>query len=510
MAKGDGPSYCDAVATNEGAVNTTGQQTEPAAADPPEAPGPARRRPPAPGTAVLCTVAIAVGGWIIQLGPLIDNSFLWHLKTGHWILDHGFPRHDPFSFTAPGEPWVLQSWLAEVIYAGTDRLAGPEGIRLLRGLLGMAIAVLAYRLALRLSRHTARAAFIAAASVAASMPFWSSRPLVFGILALLLLVWVVEVPDSGFGSRPMPTIPIIMWLWANLHGTFALGFVYLALHLGGRWLDGHPPNAGRERRLGTAALVGFALCFANPYGAPLVTFPVRLLSRGDVLRQVVEWSSPDFRSVFGILFGIWLAALLAVLLPARRRLTRRDTLIVVVFVLLALWAQRNIALAAFTGMPVLARHSAAAELRDRARVLNYALIAALVALGAKATTTLLAKPDFDLAPHYPVPAMRAVENRGLLGRRLATTDYWGAYLIHAYWPRQRVFLDDRYDMYPSAMFDDYYELLVAKPTWQGVLDRWRIDVVVWPTDTALTQLLTVSPGWSRVYRDQQATVFARR
>ena len=36
------------------------------------------------------------------------------------------PSHDPYTFTAPGEPWVVQSWLASLLYASAERLGGPR------------------------------------------------------------------------------------------------------------------------------------------------------------------------------------------------------------------------------------------------------------------------------------------------------------------------------------------------------------------------------------------------
>ena len=41
----------------------------------------------------------------------------------------------------------------------------------------------------------------------------------------------------------------------------------------------------------------------NPYGVELVTFPIQLLGRGDILSHIVEWKSPDFRQAWGIALG---------------------------------------------------------------------------------------------------------------------------------------------------------------------------------------------------------------
>ena len=63
-------------------------------------------------------------GAAIGLRSLADNSFLTHLATGRLILDSGsVPSHDPYTFTAAGEPWTVQSWLASLLYAVAEDVA---------------------------------------------------------------------------------------------------------------------------------------------------------------------------------------------------------------------------------------------------------------------------------------------------------------------------------------------------------------------------------------------------
>ena len=193
------------------------------------------------------------------------------------------------------------------------------------------------------------------------------------MLFLLVLLWVVEVPDSIVGRHPLvvharsscgcgptPTAPT------------QLGFAYLGLHLLGRWLDGAPPWFGRERRLLTGAAIAFAVVFVNPYGVELVTFPIDLLSRGDILSHIVEWKSPDFRQAWGVALALWIVVFLVALARGRHRVTRRDLIVTVPMLLLALWAIRNVAIAPLIGLPVVARAFARdaekpSELRRHAR-----------------------------------------------------------------------------------------------------------------------------------------------
>ena len=119
----------------------------------------------------------------------------------------------------------------------------------------------------------------------------------FGLVFLSLLVFTVEVPDALLGRHPRIVVPVLMWLWVNVHGTFSLGFLYLAVYLAGRWLDGAVPTKGRERELLVATAIAAVLVFVNPYGPSLVLFPIALMGRSKVLSNVSEWQSINLHTV---------------------------------------------------------------------------------------------------------------------------------------------------------------------------------------------------------------------
>ncbi len=456
------------------------------------------------------TAFFGVFGWAIGLAKLSDNSFLWHLKTGEYILDHGIPHHDVFSYTAPGTKWVAQSWLAEATYALLYRSMGGFGIRLLVGLVGAGIGMLTYRLALRLVRDRLVACGLTAAALAGIYTVWSERPLLLGVLFLLVLLWTVEVPDSFVGRHAMVVVPVLMWLWANTHGTYQLGFAYLGLHLLGRWIDGNPPWSGRERRLLFGALIAFAAVFVNPYGVGLVTFPIELLSRGDILSHIVEWKSPDFRQAWGVALGIWIVVYLVALSRGRHKVTRRDLIVTIPMLLLALWAVRNVAIAPLIGLPVVARAFARDDEKpsELSRMMVTAAIAVLVFAAALMGFQASTEKSFNVST-YPVASMRYLERHDLLGQHLLTTDAAAGYVILHDWPQQKVFIDDRYDMYPTSVIYDYFDLTGAKPGWSKVLDKYDVDVIVWGKDTTLAELLDHSDQWKRVHRDATDAVWVR-
>jgi hypothetical protein len=463
------------------------------------------------GLGAVFSSIFALFGWAVGLSSLSDNSFFWHLRTGEYILDHGIPHHDVFSFTAPGTRWVAQSWLAEVAYGVLYRSFGAFGVRFFVGAVGAGIGLLAFRLALRLVRDRVVACGITLAALAGIYTLWSERPLLIGVLFFLLLLWVVEVPDSFVGRHPLVVLPVLFWLWANVHGSFALGLAFLALHFLGRWVDGHRPWDGRERMLLMGAVLGSAVTFANPYGAELVMFPVALLSRGDILAHVIEWQSPDFRKIYGFALGIWLVVYIGALARGRHRVSRRDLIVTLPMLFLAFWALRNVAIAPLIGLPVVARAFAREKQRSDGtrRAVVVGAIALIVLIGVIIGVRASQQRDFAFGT-YPVKAMQYVEGHGLLGTRLLTSDTDAGYVILEHYPEQRVFIDDRYDMYPTKLIYDYFTLAAGKPGWSTILDRYRVETIVWEEDTALAAELTASPNWRRVHRDESRAVWVRR
>jgi hypothetical protein len=458
-----------------------------------------------PNLDLIYTLLFAVAGWRSLLAPVSDNSLLCHLRTGRWMIHNGIPRADMFSFTAAGRPWVAESWLADLSYGIADRFFGMSGLTVLLAATGAAIAALWYRLALRLCGDRHNAAIVTALSLGASWTVWSPRPLLAGLLCFLLLIWIVE---SGARGRALVLVPPLMWIWANLHGSFMLGFAYLGLYLAGEWAEGRPPWARGGRALALSALAGFALCFLNPYGADLIAEPFHLLARPSVLAHVIEWRPARLDSPQALMYLAWLAALaICFAIGARVHIVRSLT-ISLPFVALGLLAFRNIAIAPVVTMPVAARLiSSRRAVRVDTNPLVKAIFAALIAALA-VFWTVRAAPGLDLRD-YPVDAMRAVEARGLLGRRLLSTDKWGDYILYQYWPRQRVFVDDRYNLYPAQIVMDMTMLADGLGDWHTVLERYRIEVVVWPPQRSAVAALDREPGWSRIFRDGQAIVYAR-
>jgi hypothetical protein len=465
------------------------------------------RRLRAPSLESLFVAALVLFGFRLGALPIGDNSMLTHLRTGlDMVSGHGIPRTDPYSYTAHGTKWVVQSWLPEWTYGWLHRLGGFRLVVLEQAAL---LAVLAWLIA-RLARSGTPLRTVLAAGLAIGIgaPFWSPRPLLFGLLCMALTVTVVERRRT-----PWLLVPIV-WLWVNSHGSFPLGGVWLVARGAGEWLDWKAWPRETVRYV-WAFLGGLVVSVLNPLGAKLLFFPLNIAGKSEVFNRVVEWQSPDFHRTGDRFALVLLAVGLALLF--RARLTWRDSVPAMVFLVLSLYAVRNFPIFAIALAPVLQRilrrpEGAAprkAPTESQLRV-NRALLATIT-LGFVVFGALAVVGDSLDLKGFPVVAADYLDTHGLLDQphRLAHQDSVGNYLEFRFGRRVGVFIDDRVDMYPLRVSRDYVDLLSAKPDALTVLARNGVDVVLWERTLPLTQVLQASGAWRQLYDDGTWVVFEK-
>ncbi len=444
--------------------------------------------------------------WGARIGaqPFHDNSFITHLSTGRLILEGSFPREDIYSFTAQGEPWIVQSWLASVVFAALERVGDSATIHVATVLLTTALATMTWMLTRQAGSLVPRVA-IAALVVGIGTTTWSERPLLIGLTALGIVLLAVE------GRVPAPVLVPVFWIWANAHGSFPLGLVVIAAFLLGTRLDGGDTTT--EWRALRWSLGGTASAVVSPLGLSVLTFPVSLLGRSEVLEDIIEWQSPVFTEGTARLF---LVLVVASILGLVRRPSYRSAIPLVIFVAAGLLAARNMTVAALVLTPGLASSLAGVGSLEGARRSVAAGGAVTLAglAGVLMTASVVADSSaawsFDL---YPMDALAWLEENGFLDdrrERLLAPDYVGNLRHGLQGPEANVFIDDRYDMYPIAVVDRYRGFVQAAPRWHQVIDELDISTVLWQRREPLAQVLANSGVWVTGYQDGTWVVFTRR
>ena len=456
-------------------------------------------RPSWAGTAGLFVIT---AGWLIGVRPLADNSFLTHLATGRIILDTGgVPSADPYTFTAPGEPWVVQSWLVSLLYASAEALGGLDAVRLVTGLLAALLAGLAWTL-LRPADGLVVRLGVMALVLAIGAQGWSERPFMVGLICFAGTALALE------GRLDPRWLVPLGWVWVNSHGSWPLGIVLVVACAVGTRLDGGPPAL--ELRCLRWGLLGMVFGAVGPLGFEVLWFPVHLLERRELLQGVVEWQAPAFEVGGQRAFLVQVA--LAVVLLARRP-SYRGAVVVAVFTVAALLGARNVTVASLAFLPVMAPALAGVgSLTSSARP----PAARLTGVAALATLVVLSVARFDQAPlnlrRYPVGALAYLEAHDVDTREVQMTsvDMVGNLVDYVYGPQQRTFYDDRFDMFPGDVSEAHLAVLLGRPSLRSDLDELEIDLAVLMAGSPSTQILVGDPGWRALYVDDDWVLLCRR
>ncbi|MEO6989162.1 MAG: hypothetical protein ABI239_11005 [Aquihabitans sp.] len=443
-------------------------------------------------------MALVAFGIHLGMRALTDNSFFTHLATGRLILDSGsVPSQDPYSFTAHGDPWTVQSWGASVLYAAGESVGGLGLVRLLITALIAGLVMLVWRLTAPAESLVARLALSAFVLTIGSV-FWNERPLLFGLVGLALVLLASED-----GLDPRWLVPV-MWLWVNSHGSFPFAVLVLGLLAIGRRLDGESPSV--ELRAAKWCIVGILLAMVNPIGPRLLLFPATLLEKKETFALIVEWRAPTWTSWDQQLFAV--QVLLAVVIVVWRSRSWRAVLPLVVFGALAATSLRNIPPASLVVVPAMATGLAglgSIDGRERTPVARLGT----VAMGALCLILLiggLLQPHTDLRG-YPVEEAAWMRDNDLLDleSRVLTRDTVGNFFEARYGPDVvRVFIDDRVDMYPPALVADYAELVNERSDdiYADISRKYEPTAVLWQSDTPFGEWIESSPRWNVVHEGE--------
>jgi hypothetical protein len=484
--------------------------------DPPgDAPRVAPGRRSRIGPQGLVIIVAAVAGARLGLRPISDNSELVHLRTGIDLVRTGHvPRSDPYSYTAPGHPWVVQSWLASLTY-GVANAIGHHALVVEQALLMAGVAAV---VALTARSTTAwRSGVAATLAIAASAPGWSPRPLLFELLCLALVILVVERR-----AHPGWLVPV-MWVWVNTHGSWPVGLAWLVARGVGEVIDVRRLPRQTIRYVGGLA-AGLVASMANPLTWRLLAFPLVVFAKERTFQNIVEWRSPNFQDPNSFIALVFIVLSFAVLF--RSSLPWAHVLPVCGFLAAGLVAERNLAPLGIVLAPALALALAQAPTPAGSTQLGRAVAAmhdlgattawqaACVAVAGIVTAGLVVlavgKPTLNLTS-YPVAATTWLADNGRLGpgHRIASVDVVGCYLIWRAGPATKVFIDDRYDMYPKSVVDDANAIGGGGPGAESVLDRRGVDTVLWSSAGVLPGQLLSGGGWRQTYNDGTWDVLVR-
>ena len=459
---------------------------------------------------VVLVVLVLTVEFTMAHGSVADPDIWWHLHNAQYLMQHHqLPRHDMYSFTVPGAPWINHEWLSELPYYFAWRTLGLPGIDALT-LLVLAVIFLGI-LYLSYQESGKIKAAVAATSYAiflATVSF-GPRTILFGYLYMVALLIILQHMRLK-GRAPLWLIPPLFCLWANSHGSWSLGLIIFSTVIASGLVRGEWGRVIAERWTGSqlrsllaAWIASVAALFVNPFGYRLVFYPLDLAFRQKLnIEHVAEWVSVNFHDTRGKVVLVLLMALLVSALLRGCRWTLAELCILLFALYSGLTYVRFLFLVAIVTAPLLAKLlDFVPPYRPEidTPVVNACAILLMIA-GMVHYWPTSAELQRKVNEQFPEQALAYLKAHPPDGPVL-NFYLWGGYM-NWYNPEIKVFVDSRVDIFEYAgVLKDYLDLLsLSQP--KPILEKYKIRYVLFPLSEPLTYVLEHDPEWKVLYRDE--------
>ncbi|OGH27945.1 MAG: hypothetical protein A3C27_03225 [Candidatus Levybacteria bacterium RIFCSPHIGHO2_02_FULL_39_36] len=461
--------------------------------------------------------------FIIKNLFILDPDFGWHLRLGELILKSGIPKTDPFSYTMPSFPFVDHEWLSNImiyfIYQKSFIL-----LAIVFALFPLFTLLITFY---KNFKPFLFGVYILSFSVLLSFSGIRIQTISWMLVSTLLVV----VLNGELWKRFRFFIPLLILLWANLHGGFAIAIYILALTIAAKAIE------RKIERLDF--VVFFASLFAtflNPYG-PRLWGEIFLQIGDPSLRwKIAEWLPGVF--FIELSFILLLAISLVLVFRFRSKLSILDLTIFLGLILLSFSSARHIPFLIIANL-CLAQKTISifySELRGKKvqekRFLKVAFVFAVLSLFIFSYEHYSLNLGSNSRDKYPSAAVSYLKKERIKGEIFS--DYgWGGYLIWKM-PEKKVFIDGRMPSWrwnaPSSesdyAFHDFSE--ISKGDYKKYFEKYNIRYVLWPRDeTKDPRLFSINisffkkenrpslierleqDSWEKVYEDQAAVIYRK-
>ena len=463
----------------------------------------------------------------LSVGPKmlnIDGDLPRHLLMGKLVMETGNPpATEVFSYVYENRPYTPQEWLAGVMYYSVYAVLGLNGVVLLAGILIATSFTVLYVDAVSNNANRAKTFSLIILGTLVSSIHWVTRPHLFTML--FLAIWLI-LSDRLYRNRPVNLwiFPLLMVLWANIHGEFIAGFLVLLAYLAGWMFQYLLARSGTSmeigKKFGIVTLASLAACFISPAGFRTWDIVFGYVTNRYLLSRIVETRPPNFTQpeYWPLLLLLGISIYLSI--------TKKDRFLPPHFLLLAgfgfmsLLAARNAHLVGLVLPFVLSNAGKgitpsgalatleAAMMKMESEVRGTALPIVLTLL---VSAVLLMGPwqSFNRFESrvFPVDAVRWLEMHPQTGRMFNAFD-WGGYILLHLWPEQKTFIESHTDV-TGEVTQKYETIITLQDGWQGILEQYDIKWAILPPDWPLADKLKAQ-GWETVYQDPTAVILVKR
>jgi hypothetical protein len=458
-------------------------------------------------------LAVGLPALAAVVASMSTVDLAYQLRAGSEILEtRAIPTVDTWTVTVQGQPWFDQQWGAQVALTAVFDLGSWTGLVLLRAVLvGLTFGCI-FAVGRRAGLSPRNASLLTLLSFAVAAPALALRPQLFGLALFGLLLLVLAVRSSR--PRVVWIIPLMVLIWANLHGSFVLG----PLAVGLAWLaDVRDRREPRFELLAVAAVSVVAGC-VTPFGPSVWRYAIGLTADPSVTGRISEWQRTLPTDVPGLLFYASLLAVAALVVRRREDVTWPTLLWLLAFAAIGTYAVRGIAWWALAAVPPVAtllagmvpgsleRLGTRTMQRANAAIVIFLVLVGVALLPVWRPTDPGTGTPVGLLTDAPSGVTATIKQAARAGDNLFNPQSWGSWFEYAI-PDTLVAVDSRVEIFPLSVWAAYDAVRAGDPGWQQILAEWHVTLIATEFDDDELVDRLREAGWTLISADASGSVF---
>jgi hypothetical protein len=488
-------------------------------------------------------IFVIFGGLFIffmALRQACDPDMGWHLKDGEYLVQNNFQaaKTDIFSYTMPDFPLIMHEWVTDSIMWLIYSKLGIFSLSVFFALITTAAFVL---VSFGLSAKREYKIIAAILGVIASVPILGVRPQMLNLLGLALVIFIIFRFRENNKTKIIYFLPLILFLWVNLHGGFAVGIFFLGLFLGIEIIKNIllllVTKFGRVKlfnkikeklfsgviawkyiyKLSIFSLLSFISTFINPYGWRVYIEVFTTIFDKYAKENIGEWLPVTISNPMGIQFFIYIILLVILLAFSFRKIDWSYLIICAVFAYLGFSSWRHMPVFLIVSIPLwvnIVEAITGEELvflvKKKWFLASMGLIVAVTIFqGYQRINSAMNVEQISKLGNYPLKAVQYLKENKLEGNMFNEYN-WGGFLIWQY-PEKKTFIDGRmpsWKMGEVRILERFNNIMRYEDGWEKKLDEYDISFVL-IGNNPFNQAAYRSIGWTEAYSDELSVVFLR-
>ncbi len=456
----------------------------------------------------------------------ISDPDIWlHFYTGKYILEnHTIPRKDIFTYTAYGREWIPHHWLSSVIFYSVYSKTGAKGLIILKYLLLSLTLLIVFLTAQKvLKADVYICALIFMLLILSFGPGYRTRAQIISFLLLSLLQLALFSYEKS--KIPFKKIALLIFLIFTLWSNFHLGFLY-GLSLIGIFLMTNLLKRNFKRCLNHLCFLIIACTgiLINPWGYKILIKPIQWLFAFKESRYVLSFIS-EYNPLFhlahkGILpLNLFKTYLIFCIFSFffNKRINLLHVFLFIFFVVLPIFAIRNIPIFLIISAPIVA-YNFSARIKVKKKWAGFLIEGIILLLtvytfkcGQIISGGVKRFVEFGIDErNLPKKAVDFLKKNEICGNIFNTYNI-GEYLI---WRGFKVFIDGRSDVCGKDIIENYLKVLYAKENFEKILEKYKIkcvlvDYVFGATNYPIHDYLWNSEKWNLCYFDDKFVIYIK-